>query len=87
MSLDSTAMAAGEWWRAVTALTIHADEGHLVGNMVSLSLFGYAVCLAYGGGLAWALILASGIAGIWPLLVTWSKSTCGVAFGLIQQRD
>ena len=60
---DSTAMAAGEWWRAVTALTIHADEGHLVGNMVSLSLFGYAVCLAYGGGLAWALILASGIAG------------------------
>ncbi len=60
---DSTAMAAGEWWRAVTALTIHADEGHLVGNMVSLALFGYAACLAYGGGLAWALILASGITG------------------------
>ncbi len=25
----------GDWWRCVTALTLHADEGHLAGNLVS----------------------------------------------------
>ncbi len=55
----------GEWHRTVTALLIHADAVHLLGNMVGLTLFGAAVCTYLGWGLGWFLILASGIIGNW----------------------
>ncbi len=62
-AMDTDQFFRGEWWRAVTALTVHGGPGHLAGNVVSLLLFGYAVCQVFGGGLGWILILASGILG------------------------
>ncbi|MBS3758043.1 MAG: rhomboid family intramembrane serine protease [Desulfobacterales bacterium] len=53
----------GELYRAVTALMIHADAAHLVGNMVGIVIFGTAVAAETGWGLGWLMILASGIAG------------------------
>ncbi len=32
---DSLAILAGEWWRTLTALTLHADHAHFFGNLVS----------------------------------------------------
>jgi membrane associated rhomboid family serine protease len=56
-------IVAGEWWRAVTALTLHADAAHLLGNVASAALFVTAVCGALGPGLGSALVLATGVGG------------------------
>jgi membrane associated rhomboid family serine protease len=56
-------IAAGEWWRAVTALTLHADAAHLFGNVAAGALFTTAVCRALGPGAGVALVLATGVVG------------------------
>ena len=62
-AVDAEAILRGEWWRLITALTVHSDPGHLAGNVLCLLLVGWAVCQSFGGGLGWALVLAAGIAG------------------------
>jgi membrane associated rhomboid family serine protease len=61
--LDVTAVRDGEVWRAVTALTLHGDLGHLVANSAFGALFGALAGRWYGSGVAWLLILGAGIAG------------------------
>jgi membrane associated rhomboid family serine protease len=53
----------GEWWRAVTALTLHVDAQHLVGNLLFGSLFGVLAAHSLGSGLAWFCTLAAGAIG------------------------
>jgi membrane associated rhomboid family serine protease len=60
---DSDAMRAGEWWRAATALFLHADLSHLAGNLLFGAMFGLLLTQLFGVGLAWATGLATGIAG------------------------
>ncbi|MEZ7842542.1 MAG: rhomboid family intramembrane serine protease [Opitutales bacterium] len=61
---DSVAMVKGsQWWRAVTALTLHADVVHLVSNLISGLGFAFFVCRFFGAGAGWLLVLLSGIAG------------------------
>ena len=62
-AMDTDRLLAGEWWRVVTALTMHSGATHLAGNAACMLLFGYAVCQTFGGGLGWLLILGSGIIG------------------------
>lgn len=56
-------IVSGAWWRTVTALGLHADLGHLLSNLAAGSLFGFFLSEFLGGGLAWLLILAAGVAG------------------------
>ncbi|MFQ5425437.1 MAG: rhomboid family intramembrane serine protease [Phycisphaerae bacterium] len=53
----------GEWWRAVTALSLHVHLGHLIGNLVIGGLFGLFAGRLLGSGLAWAGILLAGALG------------------------
>ena len=53
----------GEWWRTVTALTLHVDAGHIVANLVFGIVFGLLAAQALGGGLAWFGILVAGALG------------------------
>ena len=53
-------MRAGEWWRAVTALTLHLDHGHLVGNLFAGAAIGTVAAQLLGPGLAWLAILLAG---------------------------
>lgn len=50
-----------QWWRLTTAVTLHADLGHLVGNLFGLGLFGYFTARYLGNGLGWIAILTAAI--------------------------
>ena len=54
---------AGEWWRVVTALGLHANLGHIASNLVAGSLFGFFLAEILGSGMAWLMILVAGAAG------------------------
>ena len=60
--LEAGGVVRGEWWRAVTALTVHVDFDHLGGNLVFGSFFGYFVGRYLGRGVGWLAILAAGAA-------------------------
>lgn len=53
----------GEWWRIVTALTLHLDVRHVVANLAFGGLFGLFTGRLLGSGLAWASILVAGALG------------------------
>jgi rhomboid protease GluP len=54
------AAAARQWWRAVTALTLHLDQEHLLGNLLFGVFAGIAAGRLLGPGVAWSSILAAG---------------------------
>jgi len=56
-------IVAGEWWRTVTALTLHADAPHLVGNAAASVLLVGAVSHELGPGLGLWLLLLAGAGG------------------------
>jgi membrane associated rhomboid family serine protease len=57
------ALAAGEWWRPLTALGLHANALHLALNALALWIFGTALERAWGAGRMVAIFLGAGVAG------------------------
>jgi membrane associated rhomboid family serine protease len=53
----------GEPWRAVTALTLHVDAAHVVGNALACAVFVTALAHVLGPGLGVFLVLVAGVAG------------------------
>ena len=53
----------GQWWRLVTALTLHADWAHLSANLAIGGIFTVFLCRELGSGLAWSLLLGAGVLG------------------------
>ncbi|MCL5098533.1 MAG: rhomboid family intramembrane serine protease [Candidatus Omnitrophica bacterium] len=59
--MDSAAILSGQWWRLFTAITLHADVGHLAANAtIGFLLLGLAMA-RFGPG--WGL-LASFLTGV-----------------------
>jgi rhomboid protease GluP len=54
---------AGQWWRTITALTLHADLGHIVANSLFGAVFGVLVGRHFGSGLGWLLVVLCGAIG------------------------
>jgi membrane associated rhomboid family serine protease len=62
---DRSALHGGQWWRAWTALTLHWDLEHLLGNLVAGAVFGYFAAQQLGNSRAWLLItLGAGVANL-----------------------
>jgi membrane associated rhomboid family serine protease len=61
-ALDARAGAA-QWWRALTALTLHLDQAHLLGNLLFGVGIGVLAGRVFGPGIAWASIVAAGALG------------------------
>ena len=62
-SSDAAAFLRGEWWRAATALTLHADYAHAIGNTVAGAVLVWALARRIGPAAAAWLALGSGFAG------------------------
>jgi rhomboid protease GluP len=62
-SNDAAKVLSGQWWRLVTALTLHADVLHLLGNLLFGGILVVLLCGVFGHGLGWSLLLLSGILG------------------------
>lgn len=62
-SVDGALVRAGEWWRAITALTLHSGLKHLAGNLIFGCFFGYFAGRLLGSGIAWLTIIMAGAAG------------------------
>jgi rhomboid protease GluP len=59
--MESAAVRQGQWWRLFTAVTLHADLGHLACNLASGALLIGMAMGSYGPGKA---LLASYLAGV-----------------------
>ena len=57
---QASLIKSGEWWRAITALGLHADLGHLLSNIVAGGILGMLVAQIVGPGLGWFAILLGG---------------------------
>lgn len=53
----------GEWWRLITALTLHSGFLHLFSNIALGGIFMVRLCRLLGSGRAWFLVLCTGSLG------------------------
>lgn len=53
----------GAWWQSVTALTLHSDAGHILGNAIAGTVFLSAVHRRLGVGLGTLAVLTAGATG------------------------
>jgi len=61
--VDGELIRDGEWWRTITALTLHSGARHLAGNIVFGVLFGLMAGRLVGSGIAWlGIVVASAAA-------------------------
>lgn len=57
--VDGALIRGGEWWRTITALTLHSGARHLIGNLVFGVFFGFFAGRLLGSGVAWLAIIAA----------------------------
>jgi membrane associated rhomboid family serine protease len=62
-SADAKAIVHGQWWRVITALTLHADAGHAVGNALLGGVLLTLLAHNLGAGAASLLVLLAGALG------------------------
>jgi membrane associated rhomboid family serine protease len=58
--IHSEKILNGEWWRCFTALTLHADAGHVLSNTLIGGVFTGILCMRIGGGPGWLLFILGG---------------------------
>jgi rhomboid protease GluP len=61
--MQSGQVMSGEWWRTITALTLHLDTEHIAANLAFGAVFGFLAGQVLGGGVAWLAIVSAGALG------------------------
>lgn len=71
----------GEFWRTVTALTLHADFAHVIANSIAAVFLLTAAGTVLGPGVAVALVVATGATGnlLNAMLHGWSHVSVGAS--------
>lgn len=76
-ALNKFAVSTGEWWRCFTALTLHADAEHLLGNILFGAVFLLLLCRRTGLGLgAFITVYSAALA-----------NACNVMFQALETRS
>jgi rhomboid protease GluP len=63
LGADAGKIMSGQIYRCITAMLLHADITHLLGNLAGLVIFGGVTASLCGWGLGWLMVLAAGFAG------------------------
>lgn len=58
--VDGVLIRGGEWWRSVTALTLHSGLKHYAGNLGFGIAFGIMAGRVLGSGVTWLAVVISG---------------------------
>jgi len=58
--VDGVLIRAGEWWRSITALTLHSGIKHYAGNLGFGIAFGIMAGRVLGSGVTWLAVVISG---------------------------
>jgi membrane associated rhomboid family serine protease len=53
----------GQWWRVITALTLHANPVHVLSNAIIGGVVVHFLCKILGSGLGWLLVILAGALG------------------------
>lgn len=53
-------LEGGEWWRLITALTLHSDPVHLFGNIFIGGVVIHFLCQMVGSGRGWFMLILAG---------------------------
>ena len=61
--VDGSLIRDGEWWRTITALTLHSGVRHLLGNLVFGVFFGIFAGRLLGSGIAWLAVVVAAALG------------------------
>ena len=77
--MDAQMVRDGQWWRTVTALTLHGDLGHIAGNSFFGALFGLFLGRYLGSGLGWLLVVVG--ASLANLANAWLQTPPFVSLG------
>ena len=89
---ESALILRGEWWRTITALTLHADAAHIGANLATGLLFAAFALPRFGTGVTWLAILLSGALGnainAWGYRGEWhgtigASTACFGALGIL----
>ena len=84
-ALARAQVAAGEYWRLLSATLLHGSLDHLIGNAIALFILGMVCEHAFGRGQFVVLYVLSGLAGS-VLSLAWgpgpSVGASGAIFGL-----
>lgn len=78
-------VAAGQYWRMLSATLLHGGPDHLIGNAIALLILGMLCEHAFGRGQFVVLYVLSGLAGsALSLVLSWGPSVgaSGAIFGL-----
>lgn len=70
----------GQYWRVFTALTLHADAAHVMGNAVVGGTFLMLLARRVGSGPAWFLTIAAGACGNWLNALAQSPMHSSIGF-------
>jgi len=84
-ALEASAVAAGQYWRLLSATFLHGGLDHLVGNLIALYILGLLCEHAFGRRQFFVLYVLSGLAGSLLSVLTCpgpSVGASGAIFGL-----
>lgn len=80
---NPTALGAGEWWRIITPMLVHADGwGQYVFNIAGITIIGIEVERSYGKIRFLILYLTGGLIGEIAGYASWDPYGAGASVGL-----
>jgi membrane associated rhomboid family serine protease len=82
--VDGVLIRAGEWWRTITALTLHSGFRHFAGNLGFGVFFGMMAARVLGPGVTWlAVVFSASVANfINTLLLDSTHRAIGASTGV-----
>ena len=84
---DRQALLSGQWWRLITAATLHADLAHVAGNAAFFVALTWAAGERLGSGMAMMVWLCTAVAGfeasLWGSAADVTVGASGGLFGLL----